>query len=163
MITDIRRRLLGLALSLGSGFGILVTTPVHAATVTINGPTDCWGLKGYPALTYNATQVRIKTIYENRWKNVDLFGRYSVTMFNVPTGGIDARATITCQSADTWDIPFRLTPTTTQIDLTKPTPANISVSVLDPTNNQAVWWPTPPIAARQSWKFTVEIYNANNV
>src|SRR5690349_5020380 len=102
MFTFIRQQMRGFITGLVLCSGSLATGAVHAATVTIGGPADCWGLAGYPTV-YNATNVQIYTSLESVRVSVNLLGFYSLTMKNVPLNGINAVAKVTCQSADTWN------------------------------------------------------------
>jgi hypothetical protein len=141
--------------------GVLLTAlPAQAATSAVSGNADCWGIEGLytPA---PAKTIRIQISGESSPQaNVNLLGRYSVTMRNVPSGGTNGTATINCLNGYSWNMPVRISPGSQSLDLTNPTPIDISVNVLDPSNQQPV---NPiPIKSRQQRPLTVSIYNASN-
>lgn len=146
------------------GLSVLAAVPASAATVTVSGPANC---SGYPAGSANglATKVQIKVGATVGSGSVSLLGNYTVTMSNVPSGGENATATISCSNGHTWNLPFRLSgqSSTVKLDLTNPTPAFIGVHVDDPSDGLPVWYPNPPISSRWPWPLHVQIYNQNNV
>jgi hypothetical protein len=137
--------------------GLVVTaSAAQAASVRITGFANCVGILGYPSPDGEpATSVRITTSYENRSATVNAIGYYGINMTAVPSTGVDAKATVSCRSGRVWELPFRLTPSTTSLDLTNPTPVDLTVNLKDPLNGSPI--NTRPVHPTRP--LTVEIYN----
>ena len=147
------------ALALAAALSTIGATRAEAATVTVSGFANCWGMLGYPTPAEPATQVRITIPGASVAVGVNAIGFYSANVPNVPSGGASATAYVSCLSgAGPWNLPFHLATSSMSLDLTNPTPVDFAVYLDDPRNLSPInLHPRHP-----SRPLSVQIYNQSN-